>query len=145
MQRNTLGFVAVLLALAAVPTACAAKDSLVGSWRTVIDMSRYGGTGHCTEVRVITESRTYSSTVTCPRGTTMQSGTYTVFPEHTVGFKATDWEPKTRPVRDASGAIHYEDNPQPPGGMVEYSFSSPDTLVTRDINVGETTTYQRVR
>ena len=148
MQRNTLGFVAVLLALAAVPAVSATQDYLAGSWRAVfylpIGPNGIGGTARCTDDRVMTQSGTYSSFITCPRARTAQWGRYTIFPGHRIGFKVTNWEPKTHYVPDAGGG-HSEDYPQPSGGMVEYRFTSPDTLVTHDINAGVTWTYQRLR
>jgi hypothetical protein len=135
-----LGF--ALLTLAVVPLAAAGQDSFAGVWRGSVTMNGMA----CTFDRVMTSSGTYSEIERCGSMVTGQRGTYKVFPNHIIGFTVIDWTPKQRYVVDAApGTGHYEPNAQPPGGMFHYTFTSPNTMVWRDVNFGGTVVFHRVR
>jgi hypothetical protein len=130
------------LALAAVPLAAAGQDPLAGTWHGSVTMNGMA----CTFDLVMTSSATYTEIERCGSMTTGQRGTYKVFPHRIVGLTVTDWTPKQRYVVDAApGTGHYEPNAQPPGGMYRYTFTTPNTMVWRDVNYGGTVVFHRVR
>ena len=92
----------------------------------------------------MTTTGTYSETERCGSLATGQSGTYRVFPNHTISFVVTSFFPTRRYVLDNGYSGHYEPNAKPPGGSFAYRFTTPNRLVLRDINYGGTLTYRRV-
>ena len=119
-----------------------AQTPLAGSWHAFAQVN--GMT--CTFDRVITAAGRYSEIERCGPYVTSQSGTYTVFPNHTVSFSVTDFSPRQRYIVGAApGSGHYEPNATPPGGTFRYTFTAPDTMVWRDVNFGGTITYRRTR
>jgi hypothetical protein len=132
----------IALAVSALPAAAAAQMPIAGTWRAVAPVNGI----RCTFDRVIVPTGTYSELEQCGPYKTAQSGTYTVFPNHTVSFVVTDWTPRQRYIVDAvPGTGHYETNARPPGGTFHVAFTSPDTMVWRDLNFGGTITFRRVR
>jgi hypothetical protein len=94
----------------------------------------------------MTLTGTYSETARCGPYATGQSGTYRVFPNRILSRTATDFFPKTRYVVGAQvGTGHTEPNATPPGGTFRYTFTTPNTMIWRDVNFGGTITYRRVR
>ncbi len=132
----------MVAALFAVPAAGAAQGTLAGTWRGFVPVNGM----QCRFDTVMTPTGTYTETVRCGPYATGQSGTYCVFPNGVLSRTVTDWTPKSRYVVGAQvGSGHYETNAKPPGGTFRYTFTSPDTMVWRDVNFGGTITYRRVR
>jgi hypothetical protein len=141
MLRIALTFTAALLALSAVPVASSAQDPFPGTWHGVAAVNGMS----CTFDRVMTTTGTYSEIERCGTLATGQSGTFHVFPNHTISFVVTDWTPKQRYVMDSGYSGHYEPNAKPPGGTFAYTFTTPNALVFRDVNFGGSLTYRRLR
>lgn len=141
MLRQVSGFIAALFVVSAVPVAGSAQGPFVGRWHGVASVNGMS----CTFDRVMTTSGTYSETARCGTLATGQSGTYRVFPNHTISHVVTSWFPTQRYVMDNGYSGHYEQNARPPGGSFAYSFATPNTLVLRDLNTGGSLTYRRVR
>ena len=140
MLRHALTFAVLLAAAGTAPVA--AQNGLAGSWRGTVVVNGM----RCTFDRVIVQNGNYSEIERCGPYATGQSGTYHVFANHTISFIVADWTPKQRYVVGAyPGMGHYEDNARPPGGTFQYSFTSPNTMVWRDVNFGGTIVYRRVR
>ena len=140
MLRHALGFIAALFAVSALPLASSAQDPFAGRWHGVASVNGMS----CTFDRVMTTTGTYSETERCGSLATGQSGTYRVFPNHTISFVVTNFFPTQRYVMDNGYSGHYEPNAKPPGGSFAYRFTTPNTLVLRDVNYGGTLTYRRV-
>ncbi|HEV3087827.1 MAG TPA: hypothetical protein VGX96_11430 [Candidatus Elarobacter sp.] len=135
-------FAAVAATLFAVPAASAAQNSLSGVWRGFVQMNGM----QCRFDLVMTPSGTYTETDRCGPYATGQSGTYRVFPNGTLSREVTDWMPKSRYIVGAQvGTGHYEPNAKPPGGTFRYTFTSPNTMIWRDVNFGGSITFHRVR
>jgi hypothetical protein len=142
LMSRLLAIVAASLSLCMTPLPGAAQETLAGSWHGSVTVNGMA----CTFDRVMTPTGTYSEIERCGSLVTGQRGTYKVFPNHVIGFSVSDWMPKQRYVVDAvPGSGHYEPNAQPPGGTFRYTFTSPDTMVWRDVNFGGTIVYHRVR
>jgi hypothetical protein len=141
MLRHAVIFTSALFALSAIPIASSAQDPFPGTWHGAASLNGMS----CTFDRVMTTSGTYSETARCGTLATGQSGTYRVFPNHTISHVVTNWFPTQRYVMDNGYSGHYEQNARPPGGSFAYSFTTPNTLVLRDLNTGGSLTYRRVR
>jgi hypothetical protein len=94
-------------------------------------------------VRLAVTAR-YSEAIPCGSYMTWQSGTY-AFANGVIARTVVDWEPKQRYVMDNGYYGHYEPNTKPAGGSFRVAFTSPSTMVWRDLHLGGTITYQRAR
>ncbi len=134
--------VAVVAVLLAAPTASFAQNPFAGTWRGFVAVNGI----QCRSDLVMTPSGTYSETARCGPYATGQRGTYRIFPSRIISRTVTDFFPRTRYVVDAQvGSGHTETNATPPGGTYRYTFTTPNTMVWRDVNFGGTITYRRVR
>jgi hypothetical protein len=141
MLRIAVGLVVAVLVSGALPDAAAAQGTFAGTWHGVAAVNGMS----CSFDRVITPAGTYSEIERCGSLATSQSGIYKVFPNQTIAFAVTDWTPKQRYVLTSGYSGHYEANAKPAGGTFRYTFTNPNTLVFRDVNLGGTLTYRRVR
>jgi hypothetical protein len=142
MLRHVLVFTAALIALSALPVASSAQEPFPGSWHTEAIVNGM----NCTFDRVLTVTGTFRETVHCGSLIMGQSGTYQVFPNHTVLFVVTNWSPTRRYVRDNNGSGgHYELNLKPPSSTYAYTFAGPNTLTFRHVVYGNAATFRRVR
>lgn len=141
MLRNASIVAAFVAALLAAPAASFAQDPFAVTWRGFVAVNGM----QCRFDLVMTPTRTYSETARCGSLATGQRGTYRVFPNRTISRTVTDFFPRTRYVVDAQpGTGHTETNATPPGGTFHYTFTTPNTMVWRDVNFGGTIIYRRV-
>ena len=141
MLRHVLISTAALFSLSAVPLTSSAQEPFPGTWHGVAPVNGMS----CTFDRVMTTTGTYSEAAHCGSMATFQSGTYHVFPNHTVSFVVTNYSPTRRYVLDSGYSGHWEPNAKPPGGTFAYTFAGPNTLTFRDVNFNGTLTYHRLR
>lgn len=118
----------------------AAAQRLDGTWKAFVAPNGQ----RCVFTLVNTPGQHYSETLKCGTMMTRQSGTY-VFSNGTLVRNVTDWDPKQRYVLDNGYRGHYEPNAKPPGGTFNVTFTSPNTMVWKDVNFGGTLTYNRVQ
>jgi hypothetical protein len=132
--RLVFGFAAAV-AFGTLPLASSAQDPFAGSWRAFYPVNGM----NCRFDLVMVPTGTYHEIAQCGPYVTSQTGTYRVFPNHTIGRTVTDWTPRTQYVVGSGN----QDTRQPPGGMYRYTFTGPNTMVWRDVNFGGTLTYHR--
>ncbi len=145
-----------LLALALTAPIVASAQTLDGTWMaspTVGDLS-------CT-MQTIMNSGNYSELLKCGPYQTWQAGTY-VLSGGALVRNVNDFEPKWRWVVDGGPLVpynnygryreyqggprgHWERNATPPGGSFQVTFTSPNTMVWRDVNFHGVVTFQRAR
>jgi len=140
MPRLILAAIALMLVFAAAPRAAAADDPFAGTWRGFAATNGM----QCQFDLVMTAAGRYFETARCGPYATSQSGRYRVFSNGTLSRVVTTWSPTQHLVVDATpGSSHYEPTSRPPGGTYQYRFTTPDTMVWRDVNFGGTLTFRR--
>jgi len=145
MQRR----VALLAALPAVllgpASAPAQQNPFVGSWRGAAQVN--GAT--ITFNTVMGPDLRYSQQQIMGRYMTTLSGHYAFPAANVVAFQVEDWQPRTLPVYHATGTtgglLHPGAGARPPGGVFRYKFTSPNSVVLQDTNLGGAVTFNRVR
>ena len=125
-----------------LPLASAAQDPLAGSWRAFYPVNGM----NCQFDLVMTPTGKYYELAHCGPYATSQSGTYRTFPNNVIGRTVLDWTPRSHYIVGAAvGTGHTELTAKPPGGTYRYTFTTPNTMVWRDMNQGGSLTYRRLR
>ncbi|HLY22183.1 MAG TPA: hypothetical protein VKT83_06905 [bacterium] len=130
--------VAAALVLALAAPLGAAANPFDGTWQALLVVNGI----RCAVKLVMSTGRRCAESIQCGGYMTWQSGTY-VFANGTLVRTVVDWEPKQRYVLDNGYTGHYEGNAKPPGGSFRVAFTSPNTMVWRDVQFGGTVTYRR--
>jgi len=133
-----LYFTAAMLVCALAAPVLAAQSTFDGTWYSALVVNGQ----RCTIKLIMSPGRRYNEAIRCGGYMTWQSGNY-VFANGTLVRSVVDWEPKQRYVLDTGYSGHYEANAKPPGGSFRVAFTSPDTMVWRDVQFGGSLTYQR--
>jgi hypothetical protein len=120
----------------AVPRAFGQK--LDGTWKASLTV----GGQRCIDNLVMGPGQHYSEVLRCGSLMTRQAGTYD-FTNGVLTRNVTDWDPKQRYVLDSGYSGHWEPNAKPPGGSYRIKFTSADTMVWQDINLGGIVTFRR--
>ncbi len=131
-------FTAAMLVCFLTGPLLAAQPAFDGTWNSALVVNGQP----CAIKLIMSTGQRYSEAVKCGSIMVWQSGTY-VFANGTLVRSVVDWQPKQRYVLDSGYSGHYEANAKPPGGSFRVTFTSPNTMVWRDVQFGGTATYQR--
>jgi len=140
MPRSALASLTLAVILAAAPRAGVAAQPFAGTWRA---LATTGGM-QCRFDLVMTTTNDYIEQARCGPYLTSQRGWYRVFANGTLSRVVTNWSPTQHLVVDAGGGSHFEPSSRPPGGSYRFTFTTPNTMVWRDVNLGGTLTWHRV-
>jgi hypothetical protein len=139
MPRFILASLIVSLVLSALPRGGTAATPFAGTWRAVATTSGM----RCQFDLVMTTTGNYIEQARCGPYLTSQRGWYRVFANGTLSRVVTSWSPTQLYVVDAGGGGHMEPTTRPSGGTYRYTFTTTNTMVWRDANLGGTLTRHR--
>jgi len=138
IHRARARFAAAVLVLGLAAPLAAAPNPFDGTWQSLLAANGM----RCAVKLIMSAGQRYSEAIQCGGYMTWQSGTY-VFANGILVRNVVDWQPKQRYVLDNGYSGHYEANAKPPGGSFRVAFTSPNTMVWRDVHFSGTITYQR--